>query len=626
MSRPDSARTPDVPNAPAVQHGQFGQWWEIGRLVKEYWAAYPLASAGLLVVLLTGNARVGLYLLAMGGLVDALMGGAGRAALLWAAVYVAADALEQAYWPVKNALYNVLQDHSASRIQRRVLERAASAPLIQFEEREFFDHLQRASSGMGERLARVSITVVDTGQVLLMFASTALVLLAVQPLVPLLLALGTLPSLWFQLRVASVLHAVERAHTTRDRIRKHLQSLLTGREAAAEVRLFGAAPYLLARWSWLRAARGVDLLAAEQRRTVSTTAGSLIAGVAYAAALGMVAVFILRGQVTVGGYVMVAGGALTFQGLLGALIGVLRALQEESRFLGDLFDFLRVARVESATPATPTSPTEQPDRLNEHVGEGNEMVRASGCTVEASGLTFAYPGSQQPVLRDVSLRIAPGERIAIVGENGAGKTTLVKLLIGLYRPDAGTVRLDGLLLTPENALRARQRMAAVFQDYAAFQLTVRENVGFGNVARLHDDAALARACDQAGIADLVAALPHGLDSYLGRQFGETDLSGGQWQRVALARASLRDADLLVLDEPTAALDPLAELALFERFAELTDGRTALMISHRLGAARLADRVIVLRDGAVVEDGPHDALIRHGGEYARLFAAQAQWYR
>jgi ATP-binding cassette subfamily B protein len=183
------------------------------------------------------------------------------------------------------------------------------------------------------------------------------------------------------------------------------------------------------------------------------------------------------------------------------------------------------------------------------------------------------------------------------------------------------VRLDGGSAEP-----SRHRLAAVFQDYASFQLTARENIGFGDLARLHDGAALARAATRAGIGDLLAALPKGPDTCLGRQFGDTDLSGGQWQRVALARAFLRDADLLVLDEPTAALDPLAELALFERFAELVAGRTAVMISHRLGIARLADRVLVLQDGRVVETGSHAELVAADGVYARLFAAQAQWYR
>lgn len=249
-----------------------------------------------------------------------------------------------------------------------------------------------------------------------------------------------------------------------------------------------------------------------------------------------------------------------------------------------------------------------------------------GLSVDAEGVTFAYPTRAEPVVRNVCLHIKPGERIAIVGENGAGKSTLVKLLIGLHQPTTGVVRLDGVPLTADHAVAMRGRIAAVFQDYVTFQLTVRENIGFGDVRRMHEDAALLAAADRAGIADFVAALPQGLDTYLGRWYGETDLSGGQWQRIALARAFFRDADLLVLDEPTAALDPLAELALFERFAQLTEGRTAIMISHRLGAARIADRVIMLHEGRIVEEGPHTTLMARGGPYAALFAAQAQWYR
>jgi ATP-binding cassette subfamily B protein len=230
------------------------------------------------------------------------------------------------------------------------------------------------------------------------------------------------------------------------------------------------------------------------------------------------------------------------------------------------------------------------------------------------------------VVRGVDLRIGSGEKIAIVGENGAGKTTLVKLLIGLYRPDAGRVRLDGEPLTADSALAARRRIAAVFQDYATFELTARENVAFGDLACLPEDETLAVALERAGLPGLVEGQPEGYDTYLGRQFGETDLSGGQWQRVALARAFVRDADLLVLDEPTAALDPLAELALYERFAALVEGRTAIMISHRLGMARLADRVVVLEGGEIAEQGRHDELVDAGGAYARMFAAQAQWYR
>jgi ABC-type multidrug transport system fused ATPase/permease subunit len=603
-------------------------WRDIGGLLKEFWTAHPPASLGLLAFLAGGNAREGLALLAMGGLVDALVGGASQSALVWAAVYVGAEALEQVYWPVKNALTYLLLDHSAYSIQRRVLERAAAAPLVRFDEGEFFDHLQRASAGMGDRLARASWGIVDGVQVLAMLGGVALALLAVHPILPLLLAAGTLPAVWLQLRVASAAYRAQRAHTTRDQVRQHLQRLLTGREAAAEIRLFGAAGYLLERWRRLRAERAGDLLAAERRRALFTTTGSLASAAAYAAALVFVAALILRGQLSLGGYVAVAAGALSLQSLLGAAISVFRSLEEESQFLGDLFDFWRVAQVEATSRRPGGEERAGGEASASSLPDGPVPLKPDrrAVAIEAEGLTFTYPGAARPVICGVDLRIGPGERVALVGENGAGKTTLVKLLIGLYQPDAGVVRLDGEALTAARAREARRRIAAVFQDHAAFQLTVRENVGLGDLTRLHDDVALVAALERAGLAAVDSTLPRRLDAYLGRQFGETELSGGQWQRVALARAFVRDADLLVLDEPTAALDPLAELALFERFAELAGDRTALMVSHRLGMARLADRILVLRGGRLVEAGPHAALVAQGGEYAALFAAQAQWYR
>jgi ABC-type multidrug transport system fused ATPase/permease subunit len=598
----------------------------VARLLKEFAAAHPLATLALLVVLFAGNATLGLTVTAMGGVVDALSGVAhagGHSVAFWLAIFIIAGVLEEFYWTFKNLISDYLRDQGAYQIQRRVLERAAAAPLLQFEEREFNDHLQRAASGMGERLARLYQAVVDLSQLLVMLGSIAVALALIQPLLLPLLAAGALPAVWLQARVATAIYRAQREHTTRERLRAHLQSLLTGREAAAELRIFGSATFLLGRWRRLRDDYSRDVLAAERRRAGAGTAGSLLSGGAYAAALVLVALLILRGRLSIGNYVTVAAGALSFSSLLGSFIGLLRSLEEQAQFLGDLFDFWSVARKETSLSDSPRAGPSRPRGTRSstwaRVRERGSTPR--GLLVQAHDVTFRYPVSTRPVVQHIDLRIERGERVAIVGENGAGKTTLVKLLSGLYQPCTGSVSLDGA-----SAVTARQRIAAVFQDYATFQLTARQNIGFGDLRRLDDDAALTTAAEQAAVADLLQGLPERFDTYLGRQFGETDLSGGQWQRIALARAFFRDADLLVLDEPTAALDPLAELALFQRFAALVEGRTAIMISHRLGMARLADRIIVLQDGAIVEEGRHDKLVAQGGVYARMFAAQAQWYR
>jgi ATP-binding cassette subfamily B protein len=243
--------------------------------------------------------------------------------------------------------------------------------------------------------------------------------------------------------------------------------------------------------------------------------------------------------------------------------------------------------------------------------------------VRLEKVTFTYRGRERPTLDGLELEIPAGQSLAIVGENGAGKSTLIKLLCGLYEPDAGRIVLDGGA-TP---LESRGRIAVIFQDFVRYPLTLRENVGFGHAARMNDDAALEAALRDAGGAHLFAALPHGWSTVLSRELtGGAELSGGQWQRVALARAlaAVRGgAGLLILDEPTAALDVRAETELFARFLEVTRGITTVLVSHRLSSVRHADRIVVIDEGRVAEDGTHDALLRAGGRYARMYALQAE---
>lgn len=586
----------------------------MARLLWALVAASPWAALALGGVLLIGNCTAGVFAAATGGFVESAVTQAsghttGLGPGFWLAVFAVASAVENFYWNAKNLVIGRVRDAGLYRLQRQVLVRAGTVPLARYEDDAFFDRLNRASNDLPDRLDRFVYAVADQVQVLVMTGSVVAVLALVQPVIVLLLVGGGLPAVWLQSRVAMAGYQASRAHTGGDRVRTQLQGLLTGREAAPEVRIFDSAGYLIGRWRALRQARSRDVLSAEGRRTVFATSGSLLSGATYAATLVLVSLLILHGHLTLGDYVTVATGALTFEGLLGAFLGSLGGLDEHALFLGDLFTFLREAQPEQ--PPTPAR----------HGAAPTPGSNAAAAEVVAEHVTFAYPSVPgRAVVRDINLRLAPGEHIAVVGENGAGKTTLGKLLVGLYAPDQGSVRLDG---APATA--CRYRAAAVFQDFARHELTLRENLALGNLARIGDDRALRQALRRADLAAFAESLPLGLDSYLGRQFGDTDLSGGQWQRLALARAFLRDADLLLLDEPTAALDPLAELALFQRFAELAEGRTAVVISHRLAAARVADRVLVMEGGRIVEDGPHDALVAKDGVYARLWQAQAQWY-
>ena len=245
--------------------------------------------------------------------------------------------------------------------------------------------------------------------------------------------------------------------------------------------------------------------------------------------------------------------------------------------------------------------------------------------IVVKNVTYTYPGNETPALKNLNLEIKAGEKVAIVGENGSGKTTFVRLLLGLYRPDSGAILADGIDYQDIEPHLLYHSYSAVMQSYVRYHLSLAENIALSQVQTKEQKHAVHRAAVQVG-ADITDSLSQGYDTLIGPEMGGVDLSGGQWQRVALARAFFRNSEVLVLDEPTAALDPMAELAIFERFRELAAGRTALMIAHRLGIARLADRILVFRGGTVIEEGTHDQLLREGGEYAEMFESQARWYR
>jgi ATP-binding cassette subfamily B protein len=395
--------------------------------------------------------------------------------------------------------------------------------------------------------------------------------------------------------------------TPRDRERQYVAGLLSGRDAAKEVRGFGLAGYLRARYEQLYDERLGEQRQIARRQLLYSLGANLATGVVLGATLLLVTWLTISGRVALAqAGVAVAGVALAGSRLAQAGYAA-GSLSEAALYLDDYVAFLDL--LPKAVAARPTADAPR----------GFERLRVED-------VSFTYPSGAEPALRDVSMEIAKGEVVALVGENGSGKTTLAKLLAGLYTPDKGRIRWDGTDTSTVDPQQLRRSVAVIFQDFLHYHLPARDNSGLGRHEAIHDLGAIKRAAEHADADRFVTALRAGYETMLGPEFlGGTDLSIGQWQRMALARAFFRDAPFVILDEPTAALDPRAEHDLFERIRALLTDRTVLLISHRFSSVRSADRIYVLDQGLVVEHGTHEELMTREGINAELFTLQAKAY-
>lgn len=601
----------------------------VPRLIRLVWETKPSYAAAMIVLRFVRSVVPVINLWIAKDIIDEIIrlsryGGSSRHLWVLVALEMATVVGGELLARASALVEGLLGDLFTNRISIRIMEHAATLDLHQFEDPKFYDHLERARQGTAGRVALLT-QLLGMGQSALTLASLAVPLAVQAPWLLVLLVIAVLPSFIGETHFAGLSYSLLFRWTPQRRQLDYVRYVGASDRTAKEVQMFGLAPWLISRYRVLS-----DRFYSENRelaikKAFVSSGLSLVGTFGYYGAYVVVLVRTISGQITLGTLTFLAASFRQSRDLIQGLLMSASGIYEQSLYIKDLFAFFDMRpTIHSATNARPV-----PSPIRE------------GFVFEDVG--FKYPGSERWAVRHLSFALHPGERVALVGENGAGKTTLTKLIARLYDPSEGRVLLDGIDLREYDLAQVRRTIGVIFQDFVRYDMRFDENVGVGEVEEVREyldtqplpspaevsapPAVLAAAAEKSLAASLLPKLPSSYRQMLGRRFDDgVDLSGGEWQKVALARAYMRDAQLLILDEPTAALDARAEYDVFVRFNALMAGRMAIVISHRFSTVRMADRIIVLKNGEIVEQGTHDDLAHAGGLYAELFDMQAAGYR
>jgi len=502
---------------------------------------------------------------------------------------------------------NLLADRYTHHVSIEVMRHAAALDVTAYEDPVFYDRLERARAQATDRLAMIQ----SMGR-LLQQTVTAVVftgaLLYYSPWLMVLLLIGVLPSFLGETHFAFLGYAKNFRQTPANRQMDYLRQVGGSKEAAKELKLFGLSKHLTDRFAKLASNIYEENVALARKKLYLGGLLGIAGTLGYYGSYAYVIWGGVRGKFDIGTLAFLISIIAQSSSNLQQVLSTASGIADQALFLTDLIAFFEMK------PRVDPNPT------------GRKVPRPIQRGFEFRNVSFAYPGTQRRILKNFNFMLAPGERIALIGENGQGKTTVVKLITRLYDPTEGQVLLDGVDLREYSLEDLHREMGVIFQDFMRYEMTARENIAVGQIERQHTQEEIEFAAEKSLAAGVINKIG-GYDQMLGRRF-ETgvDLSGGEWQKIALARAYLRDAQLLILDEPTAALDAKSELEVFERFAELTAGKMALLISHRFSTVRMADRIVVLEGGRLVEEGNHAQLMALGGRYAGMFEMQAASYR
>lgn len=520
------------------------------------------------------------------------------------ALAILSDALGRATTLVDSLLGDLFSNHTSVKI----MEHAATLDLDQFEDSEFYDKLERARQQTIGRTILLS-QVLTQVQDLITMGFLAAGLMAFNPWLILLLLIAIVPAFLGESYFNDRSYALTRGQTPERRELDYMRYIGASDETAKEVKLFNLSGFLVDRFKTLSNKFYDDNKKLSINRASWGTLFTLIGSAGYYAAYVVIIMQTVTGAITIGTLTFLAGSFRQLRSLLENILSRFTSVSQGAIYLRDFFEFFEI----QPNITTPKNPLPFPNPIQQ------------GFVFEDVG--FKYHNSENWANRHLTFTLHAGEKLALVGENGAGKTTLVKLLARLYEPNEGRILLDGADLRDYDLFELRRNIGIIFQDYLRYQLSFAQNIAVGNIDELNNRALIEQSAEKSLASSLAQKLPNQYDQALGRRFNNgVELSGGEWQKVALARAYMKEAQLLILDEPTSALDARAEYEVFQRFAELTKGKTAVLISHRFSTVRMADRIVVLDKGQLLEIGSHEELLALNGRYAELFYLQAKGYR